>query len=115
VAADLAAAAMAMEGRRLRLEQELAAAGAAHGWAIWGAGAKGVTLAHRVAAPPRCLIDTNPAKQGGYIPGLATPIVAPDAAVVRDLAVILIANPNYADEIRAELHFRAFAHRVVTL
>jgi SAM-dependent methyltransferase len=114
-AADLTVAAPAMERRRQRLARDLAEAGAANGWAIWGAGAKGVTLAHRMAPPPRCLVDTNPAKQGGYAPGLGLPIVAPDAAVVRDLAVILIPNPNYADEIRAELRFRAFAHRVVTL
>ena len=114
-AADLSAAAVAMERRRRGLESDLAAADGARGWAIWGAGAKGVTLAHRVTSPPRCLIDTNPAKQGGYIPGLATPIVAPDAAIVRDVAVVVIANPNYADEIRAELHFRGFTGGIVTL
>jgi SAM-dependent methyltransferase len=113
--ADLATAGPELDRRRRRLERDLAAAGAAQGWAIWGAGAKGVTLAHRMALPPRCLIDVNPAKQGGYIPGLGTPIVAPDAALVRDLAVILVANPSYADEIRAELHFRAFGQRVVTV
>ena len=114
-AADLAAAAAAMDRRRLGIERDVAAADGARGWAIWGAGAKGVTLAHRVVPPPRCLIDTNPAKQGGYIPGLATPIVAPDAAIVREVAVVVIANPNYAEEIRTELHFRGFTGGVVTL
>jgi len=112
---DLAAAAVTMDRRRLDLQQELATVDATRDWAIWGAGAKGVTLAHRMAAPPRCLIDTNPAKQGGYIPGLGTPIVAPDSAVVREVGVIVIVNPSYASEIRAELQMRGFDGRVVTL
>jgi SAM-dependent methyltransferase len=114
-AVDLAAAATTMERRRLGLQQDLATVDATRGWAIWGAGAKGVTLAHRMAAPPRCLIDTNPAKQGGYIPGLAAPIVAPDAAVVCEVGVIVIVNPNYAGEIRADLHVRGFNGRIMTL
>jgi SAM-dependent methyltransferase len=113
--ADLTAAVAAMERRRQRLVQDLAGAGAERGWAIWGAGAKGVTLAHRLPVPPRCLIDTNKAKQGSYIPGLGLPIVAPDAAIIRELAVVLIANPNYVDEIRGELEAREFTGRVVTL
>jgi 2-polyprenyl-3-methyl-5-hydroxy-6-metoxy-1,4-benzoquinol methylase len=112
---DLATSAIAMEDRRLGLERDLAAVDAARGWAIWGAGAKGVTLAHRMASSPRCLVDTNPAKQGGYIPGLATPIVGPEAAVVQEVGAVVIVNPNYADEIRADLHARDFAGGILIL
>jgi SAM-dependent methyltransferase len=114
-AVDLAAAAATMDRRRLGLERDLAAGDPARGWAIWGAGAKGVTLAHRMTLPPCCLIDTNPAKQGGYVPGLGVPIVAPDAAVVRTVGAIVIVNPNYAGEIRADLHVRGFTGRIMTL
>jgi SAM-dependent methyltransferase len=109
---DLAAAATAMDRRRRDLERKLT--GVAD-WGIWGAGAKGVTLAHRMGSPPRCLIDTNPAKQGGYIPGLGIPIVSPRAPVVDALGVIVIVNPSYASEITAELHARSVRGRVLTL
>jgi SAM-dependent methyltransferase len=115
VAPDFAAAAARMDCRRLGLERQIATVDATRGWAIWGAGAKGVTLAHRLTTPPRCLIDTNPAKQGGYIPGLAVPIVAPDIAVAQQVALVVIANPSYAEEIRPELHARGFRGGVVIL
>ena len=110
---DLATAAAAMDRRRLALEHELTAV--ATGWGIWGAGAKGVTLAHRMASPPRCLIDTNPAKQGGYIPGLGTPIVSPQAPIADTLGAIVIVNPSYATEITIDLQARGFRGRIITL
>ena len=69
--------------------------------ALWGAGAKGVTLAHLVD-PQRewidCLVDINPAKQGGYVPGSGHPIVAPAALAARQIANVILMNPNYAKE-----------------
>lgn len=114
--AAMSMAALAMDRRRRSLEQQLRAAGAAGGWGIWGAGAKGVALANALSSPPpTCLIDSNPAKQGCFVPGLTTPIVAPESPVVKDLEVILIANPNYADEIAAVLGAQGFRNRILTL
>ena len=69
--------------------------------ALWGAGAKGVTLAHLVD-PERewidCLVDINPAKQGCFVPGSGHPIVAPAALLSRQVANVILMNPNYARE-----------------
>lgn len=69
--------------------------------AIWGAAAKGVTLANLVD-PDReliaCVVDLNPSKQGGYLPGTAHPIVS--LAGLRDYGVrtAVLTNPNYVEE-----------------
>ncbi len=95
-----------------RFERE----GGKRGWAVWGAGAKGVALVnHLRGVRPRCVVDSNPAKQGGVLPGSRIPIVAPDDARLPGLGLIVIANPNYAREIGAVLRQRGFAGRVLTL
>ena len=84
--------------------QRLASHGSARGWAIWGAGAKGVSLAMALtAAPPAFVIDSNPAKQGMFLPGTGIPVIAPTDPQVSTVAVILVANPNYLVEMRASL------------
>ena len=69
--------------------------------AIWGAAAKGVTLANLVdpdATLLACVVDINPNKQGRYLPGSAHPIVGPlDTARLR-IRTALVTNPNYFDE-----------------
>jgi SAM-dependent methyltransferase len=86
--------------------------------AVWGAGAKGVTLCNlidpggeRLAA----VVDVNPAKQGHYIAGTGHAIVAPDR--LRDLGVrsVLVLNPNYVDEIERDLATRRLDVRAVDL
>lgn len=71
--------------------------------ALWGAGAKGVTFANLVD-PHRssiaCLVDMNPAKQGGFAAGSGHPIVAPQAMRTHDVNRAIVLNPNYLDEIR---------------
>src|SRR5207249_741144 len=73
------------------------------GVAIWGAGAKGVTLANLVD-PARqwikCIFDLNPNKQGRYLPGTGHPIVGPSALADCKVAHAILTNPNY----RAETH-----------
>ena len=86
------------------------------GWAVWGAGAKGVALVNHLARPrPRCVIDSNPAKQGGFLPGTRIPIVAPGDPRVARLGLVVIANPNYEREIRAELERQGHGGRLLTL
>jgi SAM-dependent methyltransferase len=69
--------------------------------ALWGAGAKGVTLANLID-PDRQLIDSiidlNPNKQGKYIPGTGHPIINYQQIKERDLAHAILMNPNYYDE-----------------
>jgi SAM-dependent methyltransferase len=93
---------------------EQAAAG--RGWAVWGAGAKGVALVNQLRGTrPRCVVDSNPAKQGGVLPGRNIPIVAPGDARLLRLGLIVIANPNYEREIRDVLRQRGFTGQVLTL
>jgi len=73
---------------------------------LWGAAAKGATFANLVDPDGTridCVVDINPNKQGGYLPGAGHPIVAPDALRDRNVAAVLITNPNYHDEIVARL------------
>ena len=69
--------------------------------ALWGAGAKGATLANLVdpdASLLDCVVDLNPNKQGGYIPGTGHPIVAPSDLVLRNVRSAVLMNPNYRQE-----------------
>jgi hypothetical protein len=99
---------------RLRLEQ----LGSTGGVALWGAAAKGVTLANLVDPDRRllaCVVDLNPNKQGGYLPGTGHPIVAPDDLRRWKVETAIVMNPNYVDE-NARLLEQAGVHvRLVDL
>jgi SAM-dependent methyltransferase len=98
-----------------RLSTRFTKARAGRGWAVWGAGAKGVALVNLLRTKPACIVDSNPAKQGGMLPGTKIPIVSPEDARLARLGLIVIANPNYAAEIRAVLDQRGFTGRMLTL
>lgn len=77
--------------------------------ALWGAGAKGVTvcnIADQDASLIDAIIDVNPAKQGGFIAGTGHSILGPDDIKSRGIRSALIMNPNYRKEIEALLHAR---------
>lgn len=82
---------------------------------LWGAGAKGVTFANLVD-PDRELIagvvDINPRKQGGFLPGTGHPILDPESLEEHAVATVALMNPNYRAEIEAAL---AQCRPVVTL
>ncbi len=89
---------------QLELTSKLTEAGFANGWAVWGAGAKGVSLANTfLDHPPAYVIDSNPSKQGMFLPGTGISVIAPDDSRVASVPVILVANTNYLSEIRASL------------
>ncbi|MBV8365830.1 MAG: methyltransferase domain-containing protein [Candidatus Eremiobacteraeota bacterium] len=69
--------------------------------ALWGAGAKGVTLGNLIDAETRlldCVIDLNPRKQGRFLPGTGHAIVDPLTAASRGVRSALLMNPNYRHE-----------------
>lgn len=71
--------------------------------AVWGAGAKGVTFANQIDPAGEilaCVVDLNPAKQGGFLPGTGHPILAPEEIDARGVATAILLNPNYEQEIR---------------
>jgi hypothetical protein len=69
--------------------------------ALWGAGAKGVTLANLVD-PERsllaCVVDLNPQKQGKYLPGTGHPIINYLDLPLFQVKYAIQMNPNYATE-----------------
>ena len=70
--------------------------------ALWGAGAKGVTLANLVdpnAALIDCVVDVNPNKQQKYLPGSGHPIVSVHDLPARGVRGAVVMNPNYLPEI----------------
>ncbi len=74
--------------------------------AIWGAGAKGVTLLNLVDPECElvdCTVDVNPKKQGKFIAGTGHPIVSPAELPARGVRGVLVMNPNYADEVKRTL------------
>lgn len=69
--------------------------------AIWGAGARGVTLLNMLKDPRiEYAIDINPKKQGKYIPGTGQKIVSPKFISKQPPDYIILANPAYEEEIR---------------
>lgn len=71
--------------------------------ALWGAGAKGVTLANLVdpaCSLIDCLVDLNPQKQGRFVPGTGHPIVGASELRERDVSSVVLMNPNYECEVR---------------
>jgi len=74
------------------------------GVAIWGAGAKGVTLVNLLdpdARLVRYVVDINPNKQNTFVPGTGHPIVSPERLRDDRVRHLFLMNPNYADEIKA--------------
>ena len=95
---------------------KLMEAGASNGWAIWGAGAKGVSIAGALShMPPLFVVDSNPAKQGTFIPGTNVPVVAPSDTRLGVIPVVLIVNSYYACEIRECLAHFDFHPNLVSL
>ncbi len=91
-----------LAGWRRRLDA-MAADG---GVALWGAGAKGATLAALADPDARridCLIDVNPAKQGRFLPGTAHAILPPAALAARRVRHVVLMNDAYRAEVGAML------------
>lgn len=99
LARDFARAEAELTRRWTALVEARAASGPV---ALWGAGAKGVTLANMAdpaCARLRCVVDLNPNKQGRYLPGTGHPIVDFRALGPMGVRTALLTNPNYRDEI----------------
>lgn len=73
------------------------------GVALWGAGAKGVTLARCVdpdASRLTGIVDINPAKQGRFVAGTGHAVLDPAALTTRGIRHVIVMNPAYEAEIR---------------
>ena len=91
-----------LEGARISALRERLTRLAADGpVAMWGAAAKGATLATLIDPERRlisCIVDVNPAKQGGCLPGTGHPIVGPLDLRSWNIRTAVVTNPNYLDE-----------------
>jgi SAM-dependent methyltransferase len=72
---------------------------------LWGAGAKGAMFlnAFNHASTLEYVVDVNPHKWGLYVPGTGQKVVSPEFLKTYKPDVLLIANPNYRDEISRQL------------
>lgn len=105
-------------GLRAALTSRLEALAADGAVALWGAGAKGVTLANLVDPERRriaCVIDLNPSKQGRFLPGTGHPIVACEEAPRHGVRSAVLMNPNYYAECSAMLAQKQLPVRLVDL
>jgi len=104
------------ERRLITLERELRGLGAARGWAIWGAGAKGVALVNRLQSlKPRFVSTPMRRKQGCFVLGSRVPVIGPTDPRIPGLALVLVTNPNYEAEISSILRQSGFIHTIRTL
>ena len=86
--------------------------------AMWGAAAKGVTLAGLADPDCRliaCVVDLNPNKHGAALPGTGHPIVSPAGLAARGIRTAVVTNPNYLDENRRLLRELGSSVRLVDL
>lgn len=86
--------------------------------AIWGAGAKGVTLANMVDPACQwitCVVDVNPRKQGRYLPGTGHPIVGYRELPRLGVTAAVLMNPNYRGEVLSLLQAVGIDLQVIDL
>ena len=87
-----------------RLVSELSFGSKNNAFYLWGGSAKGVMCCNLLNTPVQACIDKNPLKQGEYIPGTGTPVIAPTEICIEEAETILVENDVYLDEITAEAH-----------
>ncbi|MEM9128108.1 MAG: class I SAM-dependent methyltransferase [Pseudomonadota bacterium] len=73
---------------------------------IWGAGSKGITFANAIgdgASSLAALVDLNTRKHGLFAPGVALPVVSPEALSDIRPDLVLISNALYQAEISQQV------------
>jgi hypothetical protein len=85
--------------------------------AIWGSGSKCVSCLTTLGIGPSiaAVVDINPHRHGRFLAGSGHEIVPPAALEVLRPEVVLVMNPIYLDEIRADLAARGLAPELVAL
>ena len=85
--------------------------------AIWGSGSKATAFLTALAneASVDLVVDVNPRKQGRFVAGTGQRIVAPERLATFRPDLVIVMNPAYESEIRAELARLGISPRVVSL
>jgi hypothetical protein len=71
---------------------------------LWGAGAKGVMYANMIDPNSKFIsgiVDVNPDKQGGFIPGSGHKVISPND--LPQSGSVIIMNENYTEEIKKQI------------
>lgn len=73
--------------------------------ALWGSGSKGVTFLNTVPGADlvELVVDVNPRKHGKHVPGTGQRVIGPRDLVATPPDVVVVLNPLYVPEVRAEL------------
>ncbi|MGH7550579.1 MAG: class I SAM-dependent methyltransferase [Gemmatimonadota bacterium] len=84
--------------------------------ALWGIGSKGTAFLSAVGGPfIDVLVDVNERKHGRYVPVVGRPVNNPAVLSEDSPDLVLVSNPLYLDEIRAELEDLGVVAELVTL
>jgi hypothetical protein len=84
---------------------------------IWGSGSKCVSFVTSlgIADAVAGVVDINPHRHGCYMPGIAHPVMAPEALLARPHGLIVAMNPIYRDEIESSVRALGLESPVVSL
>ena len=84
---------------------------------LWGGGSKAVAFLSTLGVGDAvdAVVDVNPHKQGRWLPGTGHPVLAPKELVACPPDLVVVMNPVYEAEIRAELQRLGLDPRVEAL
>jgi SAM-dependent methyltransferase len=103
---DVLAFSNEFSGRIASWEQKLEAIHKSGQRAIaWGAGGRGINFLNLVRASQFIpyIVDINPTRCGGFIPGTGQKVVAPEFLREYQPNLILLTNPTYENEVRKQV------------
>ena len=103
---DVLAFANEFRGKIENWEQKLAAIQKSGQRAIaWGAGGRGISFLNLVRASQFVpyIVDINPSRCGGFIPGTGQQVVAPEFVREYRPSLVLLTNPTYEKEVRKQV------------
>lgn len=118
LAQDVAEYSRLLASQRDRWEDELdVLASSGQRLLMWGAGARAISFltSLRVTDQISAVIDTNPRRQGKFLPLTGQPVVAPEVVAAAPPDVILISNSSFATEIRVQAEGLGYRGRFLVL
>lgn len=73
---------------------------------VWGAAGRGISFLNTLNTRDQIeyVVDINPDRQGGYVPGSGQQVVAPEFLVTYRPDVVILTNATYEREIRQQVH-----------
>jgi hypothetical protein len=82
----------------------------------WGAGGRGINFLNLVRASRFVpyIVDINPTRCGGFIPGTGQQVVAPEFLREYRPDILLLTNPTYEEEVRKKVEEMAISCEFLT-